>query len=447
MPNWRNAPLDDQWCLTRFGARSGQECSAAIQTAIDAVTAINVSNPEAQRPVLWAENGRYYLGAGLTANKHFSLICKTSLAVKFQFESGVTDEMFTLNAENIAGISTDDFNHSVIAGITLDGSRANETPGASHAVYCPATGWSLGTQYSPSVQMEDVRLFNFTGDAVHLGTNRNAAILRQVFARYCSGNGLASYSYDHKLTQCDFGNMVGYAIRSYSGGAATLTNCYLWFCEAGLVVNTDTDKPWQWDGGSSDGHNQMAAYFAGTASHSMSNVTMRNNSRAAANTHSDIKADGCTVAVSNCQHLFENQKVKYLYESVNSAKFLLGSNAADHSGGASTPYGTAISNAPGQLDYGPQDANIATVTGHTTLGYTHHTVLVDASGGAVTITLPTVATAARRQYYIKKIDASGNAVTIDGAGAETIDGAATQSLSAQWDAKRLHCNGTAWYVL
>ena len=50
-------------------------------------------------------------------------------------------------------------------------------------------------------------------------------------------------------------------------------------------------------------------------------------------------------------------------------------------------------------------------------------------------------------YQIKKIDASGNAVTIDGNGAETIDGAATQTLGAQYDSMTVFCDGTGWHII
>jgi hypothetical protein len=58
-----------------------------------------------------------------------------------------------------------------------------------------------------------------------------------------------------------------------------------------------------------------------------------------------------------------------------------------------------------------------------------YTILVDASGGAVTIALPAVATRQERIYRVFKIDTSGNSVTIDPNGAETIDGMSTYVLS------------------
>lgn len=110
------------------------------------------------------------------------------------------------------------------------------------------------------------------------------------------------------------------------------------------------------------------------------------------------------------------------------------------------------------LTYAELDANftelsprIATVTANTTLSSAHHTVLVDATAGNITLTLPTAASAysggVGRVYNVKKIDASENTVTVDGASAETIDGAATQVLTAQWQSMTIQSDGTAWSVL
>jgi len=46
-----------------------------------------------------------------------------------------------------------------------------------------------------------------------------------------------------------------------------------------------------------------------------------------------------------------------------------------------------------------------------------------------------------------KIDASANAVVIDGAGAETIDGAATQTLIAQYDSLHVVSSGAEWFIV
>jgi len=76
------------------------------------------------------------------------------------------------------------------------------------------------------------------------------------------------------------------------------------------------------------------------------------------------------------------------------------------------------------------------------------TYLCDATGGAITANLPAVAdTRLGRRVCVIKTDASGNAVTVDGNAAETINGAATYSLAAQWKSVTLENTGTAWIVV
>ena len=74
-------------------------------------------------------------------------------------------------------------------------------------------------------------------------------------------------------------------------------------------------------------------------------------------------------------------------------------------------------------------------------------ILVDASSGAVTITLLAVATAESGfSVTVKKTDSSANAVTVDGAGVETIDTATTLLLTRQNASTQIVTNGTAWFV-
>jgi hypothetical protein len=60
-----------------------------------------------------------------------------------------------------------------------------------------------------------------------------------------------------------------------------------------------------------------------------------------------------------------------------------------------------------------------------------YTIRADATSGAVTVNLP-AATGSGRIIRIKKLDASANVVTLAAAAAETIDGAASASLTAQY---------------
>lgn len=95
---------------------------------------------------------------------------------------------------------------------------------------------------------------------------------------------------------------------------------------------------------------------------------------------------------------------------------------------------------PGNYTYA-----VDTVTGTVTLISTQEVILADATTAAFTITLP--ASSEGLMYWIKKIDSSANAVTIDGDGSETIDGDTTKILSSQYDAVQLLADGTEWWIL
>lgn len=82
-----------------------------------------------------------------------------------------------------------------------------------------------------------------------------------------------------------------------------------------------------------------------------------------------------------------------------------------------------------------------------TLDASYYTVRVDASGASRTITLPAASGCTRRIYFIKKTDNSVNTVTIDGNGAETIDGATTQVIATQYGTFQIQSNGTSWDIL
>lgn len=74
--------------------------------------------------------------------------------------------------------------------------------------------------------------------------------------------------------------------------------------------------------------------------------------------------------------------------------------------------------------------------------------LADSSGGAFTFTLLAAATAAAGfRIGVKKTDASVNKVTIDGSGSETIDGATTVDITAQYGVITIVCDGTSWHTV
>lgn len=75
-------------------------------------------------------------------------------------------------------------------------------------------------------------------------------------------------------------------------------------------------------------------------------------------------------------------------------------------------------------------------------------ILCDATSGGFTITLLAAATAGNGyKLTVKKTDSSANAITVDGNGLETIDGATTQTLAAQYDTIEIVCDGSNWRVI
>lgn len=73
---------------------------------------------------------------------------------------------------------------------------------------------------------------------------------------------------------------------------------------------------------------------------------------------------------------------------------------------------------------------------------------VDATAGSVTITLPSVINNPGKKYVIKKTDVSTNTVVVTAGSGDTIDGAATVTLSVQYQTLVLVSNGnTIWQAI
>lgn len=64
---------------------------------------------------------------------------------------------------------------------------------------------------------------------------------------------------------------------------------------------------------------------------------------------------------------------------------------------------------------------------------------------AVTIDLPAVASSNNRVLTI--LNQGSDTTTIDGSGAETINGATTTTLTTPYSKVTIHCDGAAWYII
>jgi len=84
-----------------------------------------------------------------------------------------------------------------------------------------------------------------------------------------------------------------------------------------------------------------------------------------------------------------------------------------------------------------------------TLTASDFTIRADATGGAFTVTLPAVASHRGRIYTMKRINAGANKPVLAAAAGETIDGAASKTLNAQYDSLMVQApdTGTDWMII
>jgi hypothetical protein len=76
-----------------------------------------------------------------------------------------------------------------------------------------------------------------------------------------------------------------------------------------------------------------------------------------------------------------------------------------------------------------------------------YALFCDATSGSITINLPAASSSTGRTLVVKKTDGSVNSVIIDGSGAETIDGAATATITTQYESITIVCDGTEWWII
>ncbi len=94
------------------------------------------------------------------------------------------------------------------------------------------------------------------------------------------------------------------------------------------------------------------------------------------------------------------------------------------------------------------------ISGYSHVGSSRNTTSADyfigvsSNDGAITITLDTDNVVAGRSFIIKDEDgnAASNNITIDTEASETIDGAASYSISTNYISISLYCDGTNWFI-
>lgn len=90
---------------------------------------------------------------------------------------------------------------------------------------------------------------------------------------------------------------------------------------------------------------------------------------------------------------------------------------------------------------------VRTISTSASAGSADYVVKVNAASGAVTYTLPSAASSTNRIVSVQKVDSSANAVTVAASGADTVNGAASQAISAQWGSITMQSDGTTWTII
>lgn len=82
-----------------------------------------------------------------------------------------------------------------------------------------------------------------------------------------------------------------------------------------------------------------------------------------------------------------------------------------------------------------------TITGNDTV------IFADATSGNVTVTLPLASGLPGYRFYVKRIDGSGNTVTVQRTSSDTIDGETSHTLGVQYMSVTLVSNGSNWFII
>ena len=91
---------------------------------------------------------------------------------------------------------------------------------------------------------------------------------------------------------------------------------------------------------------------------------------------------------------------------------------------------------------------VTSKTGTYSISTSDDVILVDASGGAFTVTLPTAVGNTGKVFYIKRTDNTpANAVTLATTSSQTIDGVQPRKIFTQYEEVQVVSNGTNWTVI
>ena len=135
---------------------------------------------------------------------------------------------------------------------------------------------------------------------------------------------------------------------------------------------------------------------------------------------------------------------------VNTGMYLVGADELGFSAGGTKSLSLTASEV--YMEKGQVVNRTASGAGNYTILVSDYIIAVTGiTAAGDTYTLPAAATAGAGKVFVIK-DEGGNAdatdkITIDGDGAETIDGAASHDIVNAYGSVTLYCNGSAWFII
>ena len=126
--------------------------------------------------------------------------------------------------------------------------------------------------------------------------------------------------------------------------------------------------------------------------------------------------------------------------NATSASYALTSSYSYSSSVATTSSYATVSN---RVNY-----KITTLSSNTTLDpVNHYTVLIDASSGIKTISLPSTSSNNGTLFNIKKIDSTGNNVIVNSVDVAPIDGNSSVTIQNRYTTLTVQCSGSNWWII
>jgi hypothetical protein len=96
---------------------------------------------------------------------------------------------------------------------------------------------------------------------------------------------------------------------------------------------------------------------------------------------------------------------------------------------------------------GPISTALSSKSAAYTITATDSTILADGTSAAFQVTLPTAVGCQGRQYTIKRTNSGANDITVGTTSSQTIDGATTKTLGAQFSAITVQSDNANWVIL